>query len=256
MLKREESHLLRGRLKDLATMADKRRHYTTTEFLTMAEGSEARVILKELGMPYRLWGGYEEAERCMAILFPDRTVEDGIPRDVPISFIRVLPKKNPYVRLPNHRDYLGALMNLGLERRVLGDILMDDEGCVIICTDPIADFLLTHFQRVGGCDVTTQKVTDIQWAISVRGFKSLRRTVSSPRIDSVVKASTNLSRGDSLSLIKAGRVFVNGSEVTKASKEIVAGDIISVRGHGKYKVTHIGGRTKKDRLILEIDQYT
>jgi len=254
MLKGEELNLLKGRLEDLSRLALKRRSFTTTEFLDMAEGSVADKWLTQDSLAHKMWGGYGDAERRMAIIFPDHMTRP-LPEVLPITFLQITPKKNPYVGQPKHRDYLGALMNLGIERRVLGDILMTEEGCVLICISHIADYLLTHFTRVGNCDVLVSEINHIEGLVGKRQFKRLRNTVSSMRIDSIVKMAAKLSRSDSLSLIKSGKVFVNGFEVTKGSQDISEGDVISVRGHGKYKVTLIGNRTKKDRLVVEIDQY-
>lgn len=254
MLKREELNLLKGRLEDLSRLAVKRRSFSTSEFLDMAEGSIADKWLTQEHLAHKMWGGYEDAERRIAIMFPDK-INRTLPENLPITYLQITPKKNPYVRQPNHRDYLGALMNLGIERRVLGDFLMTDEGCVVICITHIADYLLTNFTRVGNCDILVSEIEGVDQLVGERQYKRLRTTVSSMRIDSIVKATAKLSRGDSLSLIKSGKVFINGFEVTKGSQAISEGDVISVRGHGKYKVALIGNRTKKDRLVVEIDQY-
>lgn len=255
MFKKEEPHLLINRIEDLHKQALKRQIISETEFLDMAEGSAALRHLKKSHYSFNLWGGYEEAERKIALIYPDEFVERFNVSDH-LTFLKVTPRNNPFAKQPGHRDYLGALMNLGIERRVLGDIIMQEQGCILICVNHIVDYLETHFTKVGNNEISLLTINDLSDVISNRKFRHIRNTVSSTRLDSLVKVCINVSRGDSATLIKSGKVFVNGLEIDKISFEVAQTSIISIRGYGKYRLTTIGKRTKKDRLVVEIDQYT
>lgn len=255
MLKKEEPHLLINRIEDLHKQALKRQIVSETEFLDMAEGSAVLGYLKKTHYSFDLWGGYDGAERKIALIYPEGVLEGFNPSEH-LTFLQVTPRNNRFVKPPGHRDYLGALMNLGIERRVLGDIIMQEQGCILICVNHIVDYLETHFTKVGNNDITLQAMNHLTDVISNRKFHHIRNTVSSTRLDSLVKVCVNVSRGDSTTLIKSGKVFVNGLEINKISFEVAETSIITIRGYGKYRLTTIGKKTKKDRLVVEIDQYT
>lgn len=255
MLKKDEQHLLINRIEDLHQMSLRRRTISSTEFLDMAQGSAVMKYLNDCHYSYKMTGGYKDAERKIALIYPDNLTDD-LDISEHITFLQVTPKDNRFVKTPGHRDYLGALMNLGIERRLLGDFIMQEDGCVVICASHIADFLSTHFTHVGNSEISIQAISDLSLVISERRFHPIRNTVSSTRLDSIVKVCVHMSRGNSNSLIKSGKVFVNGLEITKASYDVAEGDIISIRGFGKFRLTAIGQRTKKNRLMIEIDQYT
>lgn len=255
MLSKDAHQMLCNRINDLVTAADKRRRSTHTEFLDMTEASYVISYLDGLRRDYELIGGYEDAERKVALIAPDYSYEEDH-QVSPLSFIHIQPSNHRYNKAPSHRDYLGALMNLGIERRVLGDILMVEDGAIVICMAHIEAYVLSSLVRVGQVDVTLDPLKELDPSTIHREFKVLRSTVASLRLDSIVKACTNLSRGDSANLIRSGKVFVNGREMTKISYSVKEGQVLSIRGLGKYKLRQVGNKTKKDRLIVEIDKYT
>lgn len=254
MLTKDERHYLHGRIDDLIKTGRKRRQHAHTEFLDMSEASEVLNHLDDLRANYILAGGYPDAERKVAIIRIDDSMVE-FPGMMPFVYIRILPASNRYLRIPTHRDYLGALMNLGIERRVLGDLVIQEFGCILICMSHISDYILSRLTSVGNCPVSLEELPELTEAHLSRRYEVIRATVASLRLDSVVKAAVSVSRGDSLSLIKGGRVFVNGRECLKGTREVIEGQVISVRGHGKFRIRSIGGRTKKDRITIEIDKY-
>lgn len=255
MLIKDNQPLLINRIEDLHKQALKRQIITETEFLDMAEGSTVMGHLTKSHYSHRMWGGYEGAERKIALIYPDGMTKRHDPSE-PLTFLKISQKNHRFVKALGHRDYLGALMNLGIERRLIGDMIIQDSGCILICVNHIADYLATYFTKVGNCDITLTTLDDLTEVIANRTYRRIRNTVSSTRLDSIVKVCVNVSRGSSSSLIKSGKVFVNGLEMNKVSYDVAEASIISIRGHGKYRLTTIGHRTKKDRLVIEIDQYT
>lgn len=254
MQKKDDQHLLLNRIEDLHQQALRRHMITATEFLDMAEGSTVMAYLTQGHYSFKMWGGYEEAERKIALLYPDH-IGDTPDLSEHLTFLKVILRDHRFVNTPGHRDYLGALMNLGIERRLLGDFIMQEQGCVIICVPHIADYLESQFTQVGPCQVSVDRIDTLSEVISERQFRRIKNTVSSTRLDSLVKVCINISRGNSTGLIKSGKVFVNGLEITKVSYDVSEGSIISIRGYGKFRLTALGHLTKKNRRIIEIDQY-
>lgn len=254
MLSNDAEHLLIKRLEDLHKAANKRRQCTNTEFLAMAEGSVAMAYLDSHNITYLMSGGYNEADRQLALIFPDDALDAAI-HTLPINFIQIKPSGNRFHGDPTHRDYLGALMNLGIERRVFGDMIIQEQMCTLICINHIREFIMTNLNHVGNCDVHLEVIDSLEDLQVQRQYKRIRNTVASLRLDSIVKICTNLSRGSSMSLIKSGSVFVDGREINKASHLVEEGRVLSIRGYGKYRVAFIGSKTKKDRTVVEIDQY-
>lgn len=254
MLTKDEERSLINRINDLCKAADQRRQFQFTEFLDMTEATRTMSYLESLKRPYRMYGGYKAAERQLAIIYSENEKNDSV--DVmPVSFVRVTPISNPYLRKLTHRDYLGALMNLGIERRVLGDILLLEDGAVIICMTHIEAYIVKCLSTIGQSEVVIDVINHIDLNQYQRDFKLIRSTVASLRLDSIVKVCSNKSRGDSATMIRCGKVSINAREVTKTSTIIQEGQILSIRGLGKFKISHIGQRTKKNRIVVEIDQY-
>ena len=254
MLSKDAEHMLINRLEDLHESANKRRQYTNTEFLAIAEGSVAMAYLDSQNITYLMSGGYDKAERKLILIFPDDPL-DTANHTLPINFVQIKPSGNRFQGDPTHRDYLGALMNLGIERRVLGDMIIQEQVCTLICINHIREFIMTNLEHVGNCDVHLEAFDSLKNIQVQQQYKRIRNTVASLRLDSIVKICTNMSRGSSMSLIKSGNVYVDGREINKSSLLVKEGHILSIRGYGKYRVAFIGSKTKKDRTVVEIDQY-
>jgi len=146
-------------------------------------------------------------------------------------------------------------MNLGIERRVLGDILVLEAGAIVLCMPHIEEYIVTNLSMIGQSEVLVDVLSQLDASHYKREFKEIKNTVASLRLDSIVKVCTNMSRSDSASVIRSGKVFINGREVAKTSYVVEEGQIISIRGTGKFRISHVGQRTKKDRIIVEIDKY-
>ena len=141
MLNNEEQHLLLNHIDDLVKESEKKRDTAISDFLTLQESSTVVAHLHGQKVQYKLLGGYEEAERKLIAIYPSIEETELVESDW-ISYIKVEPKSLKFGKKLTHRDYLGALMNLGIERRVLGDLLMDDQVCTVVCKSHIADFII------------------------------------------------------------------------------------------------------------------
>ncbi|MBQ7542733.1 MAG: RNA-binding protein [Clostridia bacterium] len=196
-------------------------------------------------------GGYEDAERRVCAFLPEYLDEADF---AGISAIRVqtaaaLPKPL------THRDYLGALMGMGLRRETVGDILVRQDGADILILSDIQDFLLSNFEQAGRARFRAVPISFDALTVPQAGITVVRETVSTLRLDSVVSAAFRLSRGNAAAYIEAGRVFVNGMEIIKKDQKVAQGDKITLRGKGKAVLRAVLGVSKKDRIFIEIEQY-
>ncbi len=200
-----------------------------------------------------LFGGMEGAERQMA-RFGD-PAELGYEEPFPIDLLLIEPKQKKFSEELTHRDYLGALMNLGIEREMLGDLLVKDStACVFVC-ERMTAFVLEELRSVRRTAVKVSKLADLPENMRP---KLLRETVtvSSLRLDGILARAFHLSRGDAKKLFDAERVFLNGRLCKSPEKEPAEGDRISLRGYGKMQYFGVRRVTAKDRLAVEIGRFS
>lgn len=222
---------------------------THTTFLDMRQRTLAEGICrKSPGLRYAFLGGYDEAERRVAVFLPDYAV---LEEENPLKLLRISQSG----RKLSHRDYLGALIGLGVKREVIGDILVREDGADIVILKDMAEFLLYHFDKAGRTSLKGE-ILDIQDIIVPEGsFEEKRDTVASLRLDNLIASGFSLSRGRALEAISAGLVFVNGLQVDKADRIMKEGDKLVLRGKGKILLKAIGGVTRKDRISIVIQKY-
>lgn len=230
-------------------------------FLDPAKQYEAERIFNSFSRSCRmlLWGGYEDAERKMLFVLPDYFEEFDDDNSITREFISsnlecVLISGSGYVEL-DHRSFLGALCSLGIDRSHLGDIIVCDSKCAyLFCDSSIADFLTSAekpLTSIGRDKVKVKKSALPSELDTSPHYQSIHDTVASARLDCVVSALCNLSRDKADEAVKSGLVSLNYSVVCDRTKELNDGDIVSVRGKGKFKIVSLGNKTKKDRLRLD-----
>lgn len=249
---------LTSRLDDLDRTAQ-RGIASATSFLSPEERVEAEDYLKHRGIRYALSGGYADAERAMILLLPDYLEPAYVEWDE--YFLPVAILTSGYVGL-SHRSFLGALTALGIDRSAMGDILLFPFGAVVFVTPSIADFLLSApspLQRVGAdkvevCTCDDPPATREAIAAYQRRFELFSDVVASTRIDCAVSSLARVSREKAKSLILSDQVFLNYREVTRPDASFSAGDVISVRGVGKFIIASIK-LTQKERIRIEAKRY-
>lgn len=195
-----------------------------------------------------LWGGYEDAERKIVCFPADWDIE---PR-FPMQTIQI-KIKNKKAEL-SHRDCLGALMQLGMDRSCFGDIVKTSEGFIFFATEAAASVVKFNLEKIGREGVLVSE-TEEAIVVPERKFKEEKRTVASKRLDCVVAAFLNVSRTKAIEYLRQEKVTLNYSVIKDSDKQINDGDIISVRGHGKAKLHFTGDTSRKGRLYLEIRYY-
>ncbi len=196
------------------------------------------------------YGGFEEAERQVLGIAPYEIQEE----DFPIMALE-LKVKTGIGKALTHRDYLGALLGLGIERETIGDIVIKPFGAYIIANESMVSYINSNLLSIGKYqNIEHQVIPFSQLQINPPQIKSYETTVASLRLDVIVAAGFGLSRGVCTKLIQADRVKCNG--VTSTNKQLIKeGDHITVRGYGKIKLKQISGLTKKDRIHITIEKY-
>ena len=221
-----------------------------TDFLTLSEIQTAKTVLN--GANYRFYGGSSDTERRMLCIAPEG-VDIG-DSEFPIICVRITPKSMKFAEEFSHRDVLGSVLGLGLERDVIGDIFVKEKEAYVLCAERIASFLTEQLRQVRHTNVVCC-IAEGEEASFEKEFRVVSRTVSAVRIDSVAAAAFGVSRSSAATAITGGRVFINGREVTSASAPVKEQDVISFRGEGKARVKEIGGLTKKGRISVTLERY-
>ncbi len=249
----------------LAALQDKRRQCEAGAYLTYSFFLDARqqeLARRELsGAAHAFWGGYAEAERRILIFLPDYMADEAAkaafgaacPEDDPLAVLRVRPNaKNAAL---SHRDYLGALLSLGVERSRVGDILVSPAGADIVILREIAAFLQLNFTRAGRHELTAEVLPTAVIAAYEAPSRDFTANVPSLRLDAVAAAAFGISRNKCAEAVAAKLVAVNGLATGRADQSVAAGDSITWRGKGKAKLMSVDGRSRKERLFVTIKRY-
>lgn len=247
----KEDELFKKRLTELANTAYHRGICTYSDFLNLNEVSLLFANLKETSfINYALWGGYEEAERRVVCFYED----DSFPNiDYPIACLLISPLNEKFSDRLTHRDYLGAVLNLGIDRSKIGDIVVGENCAYLFCHRDIKDFLCLELTRIKHTSVMLRETSGDEVSGSLER-KEVIGTVNSIRLDSLLATAFHSSRSGLSGLISSGKVFVNGRLITSNSFVPKEGDIISVRGMGRFQYVDGSTQTKKNkyRVVLLI----
>lgn len=235
-------------LLDLCRKSGKTGMWQYSWFLSPAEQEDLLCCREAADYAFFLTGGYENAER--KILAAGDETENG-PADPPISVVEIKAKAEKFAEDLTHRDYLGAILGLGIERSVIGDILIRDRRCLVFCLASVADILTLSLNQVRRTTVTASVTTANVPELQPR-YEALRLNVASERLDAVTAAFAGISRGQADRLFAAEKVFVNGRTVADRSFRLKEGDVISVRGFGKAVYDGIDHETRKNRYQVRL----
>ena len=238
-----EDELFYAVLDDKIRECENNNYLSNTNFLDIYQQSKAIQYLQKFHIKHVLYGGFEESERRIVIFLPDYADDDFLSEcgDMPIVPLRI--DKDNFSTL-SHRDYLGAIMGLGIKREMLGDILIDAKGCTTAAVKSVAKYLCDNLISVGRGTVKTEEK-----------FETKRCFVSSMRADSVVSSCFSFSRSEAVRRITAGEVYINGIQITKIDYKIPFDSKVVVRGKGKVLITEDCGITKKGRQTFTIKKY-
>lgn len=242
----DSDRLFFSKLDDGMTLCERRHKAYFFPFFSEREQLLAKRHLTAAGFhDFAFDGGYDGAERKILGLFFDDAEE------FPLCALTFRFRKNDRL---THRDFLGALMSLGLERETVGDILVEDGKCVVFVKQDIASYITSQLFKVGNVGVTVTEGMAGELPKG-RGFDEKEYTASSLRLDAVVAAFTGLSREKTKSLILSGNVSHDFTACQNVSQPVGEKDTITVRGKGKYVINGVLGETKKHRIRISIIHY-
>lgn len=248
-----KDELIKRRIEDLCDKSFKNNQYTFTPFLNEAELSEFYET-KESSMTayYTIYGGREDADRVM-IRFGNAD-EFGYEEDFPIKCIKIEPLMKKFAENLTHRDFLGAVMNLGIKRGETGDILVDDKMAYMFCTEQMADYLCRELTKIKHTVVKCSIASEIPENFCLKTQEG-EVQVSSERIDGVISKIFHISRGNCVELFRTKKVFVNGKCTENNSYMLKENDKVSARGFGKFRFLGIGNLTRKGNKIVKYEKY-
>ncbi len=211
-----------------------------------------RLLKSVRELNFSTFGGYSEAERNMIALFPDYFNEEDI--FFPIGAVKITHNTKFSSGL-SHRDFLGSILGLGIERSRVGDIVVLDDAAYCFAEEEIASYIAANLEKTGRTKVKAEKadISEIKLPEKKMDIKNI--TVSSLRADTVFGAVFGKSRSEAQEMIRGERASVNWSVVKSVSDVIDEGDILSLKGSGRGKLIEVGGTTKKGRLVITVGRY-
>ena len=253
MDQQKELQMLKKRFEDLANKAYTQNIFTFTDFLGLSEQDEfwkAEATLRYAGV--KLFGGTENADRVM-IRFGDAD-SLGYDVDFPIVCVHITPLLAKFAQNLSHRDFLGALMNLGIERSALGDIKVGDKEAFLFCKETIAPFICENLSKIAHTNVKCLVTENYKQFVEEEPEQKLLQ-VASLRLDAVLAKVYNISRGECLQMFQAGKVFVNGRLCENNSKQLKDGEVVNLRGFGKFIFEGSKSETRKGKMNVEVRIY-
>ena len=248
----KEETMLQKRLIELSEIAYQRDIVTFSDFLNLNELHILHSTPKNsLSSRYETFGGYEYAERQMVAFLPDALYYEY---QYPICALSITPASLKYAEDLGHRDYLGAILNLGIERCKIGDLSIQEKDCILFCCENMADYISEQLTRVRHTMVTVKKLALDEFTYSPE-LKEQTGTVASIRLDAILSIGFSVSRSKIVGLIEGGKVYVNGKLITSNGYRLKENDIISVRGYGRIIYGGIISETRKGRYMVRIYKY-
>ncbi len=238
-------------LKDLSQRAERTNRFTFTGFLGLDEQSILKQNEREL-CKFTLFGGMDGCERAVVRF---GSVDDfGYEESFSIVCLKAEPVLEKFADTLTHRDYLGAMMNLGIERRNIGDIVVRDSSAYIFLLDTMCEYVTQNLTKVKH---TTIKCTAVKNVPDGELFKLETHSISvaSMRLDCIIAAVFDLSRNQCDQLFAAQKIFVNGRLCENTSHISKTDDVISVRGYGRFILGEKGGVSRKGRQYIEIKRF-
>ena len=248
-----EEQILRGRLSDLAQKAYNQNIYTYSHFLTPEEQTIAQDMQENLSyITMQFSGGHALADRVL-LQFGSED-EFGYPGHFPITVLKITPLIEKFSDTLTHRDYLCSIMNLGIERDTIGDILIKEKTAYLFCLENISDYIMEHLVKIKHTNVKCE-VVDSDIPALKPTLKDEEFPVASLRLDGIIAQLTKCSRKEALSLFTDRKVTLNGKITGRNSTLLKEGDVFSVRGYGKFVFCGENGSTRKGKIYVHIQRY-
>ena len=245
-----DDKVLTARISDAPALCQKNGYPHFIGFLDERERALAAAQLRRVpAVTACFWGGFADAERTLLGVFPDYFEPDTAL--FPLTGITFRYREEAAL---SHRDFLGTMLGKGVRRENVGDIISRPGRTVAFVSEDVAPFLLQEIDKVGGEGVRVTVGFDGE-LLPQRQYRDMHMTVASPRLDNVVKALTGLSREKAADTVETGLVSLNHLSCQTVSKTVFEGDVLSIRGFGRFKICSLSTRTKKERFLLFAQKY-
>ena len=256
--KKQEDKICLSQVLDKIEFMKEKGKIEYTDFLDMYQISLVETFLKKIKFEnYKLYGGYEDAERKILIIYPEKYDETMLKKNYSkiLEVVRVNLGEGEQGKY-THRNYLGAIVKLGLKREKVGDILVADEGADIISVKDFVEVLkkeLTLLKRFENSKIEIIELKNLRKKeIKIENIKII---VPSLRLDNIVSDLAKTSRSKAVQIIEQERVFINGQNETKLSKQIKLHDVITIRGKGRFIIKEFEGTTRSGRPVIVVEKY-
>ena len=273
----DENKLLLAGLEDKYDRCCQYNYLVSSDFLNLQQQSAAAGLLRRWngsgnpGGPAKVFffGGFPDAERRQVVFVPDYLeVKDEAelleyfrryPEECPLAVLEMSYRSGGNgvfgAKTLTHRDYLGSLLGEGIRREKLGDILVKPDGAQVIVVRELADYLMAHYGKAGRVSLSVQisPISVIDTAISRRD--TVKFTVASPRLDSIVSGVFHVSRKDAQDAVSRGLVFVNEAEALKPDMQLRGGEKLVLRGKGKAIYKGVDGTSKKGKYYVTLEKF-
>lgn len=240
----DNSALLK-RAEDLKDRCQRKQIITSTAFLTPRE----QIDITRFGPCF--FGGFADSERKIAVFLPEWCTEEDFNCEEYLSAIHI----QSYFGTPSHRDYLGAIIGLGIERDRIGDIFVSGDSAYVVCLNTVCQFILNELTSVGRESVKLSTICLSDLPVQTKTVSELIFTVKSLRLDSVCSEIFGISRSNAADAIREGLVTLNYIECMKPDSQVHVEDILSLRGKGKGRIKEIGGKSRKDRTFVTAELF-
>lgn len=249
-LSNDEERFLFAHISDLAELSQRTGVPRYSAFLNEREAIVAGFGAAQTGAVPIFYGGYDGAARTVCGFLQGTYAED-LPADETFP-VRAVTFSFRGSNTLTHRDFLGCILSTGLQRKVVGDILIAEDHAVVFCLDTAKE-IIGGITKIGNVGVKTE--SGITRELPAAKFERIVASVSSLRLDCIVGACTNISREKSASLVKSGQVSADFSVCLSVSETIKEKTVISIRGYGRFRLCEVAGQTKKGRLRVVIEKY-
>ncbi len=245
-----DKEFLKKRLADLSRRAYNSGSYSFTDFLSPSDAALA--FDADVPNMIKLWGGAEGCERVM-VRFGDPD-ELGYEPGFPIKVLKFTPVNPKFAEDLSHRDYLGTLMNSGIERDTIGDIVIQGGVAYIFVADRISDYIRENVTCIRHTNIKCEVYDNADIKIR-QNLEEVRLIIPSHRLDAMIARLFNLSRNTAATLFAENKVMINGQVCVSGKTSLSEGDVIAVRGHGKFVFTGKDGETRKGNMIVIVNNY-
>lgn len=254
----KEDKIFVSQIIDKINLSLKRNKIETTDFIDVRQQQIAMNVFKFMDVNNYIFNGlFEEAERKIIMIYPEKFNSEIVNKNIEnyVKIISIKLSEEMYGKY-THRDYLGGIVKLGIEREKIGDIIVVPKGADIIVKKESVDFLmqnLSSLTRFGKSEISICEIENLK-RVEVKK-EEMQIIVSSLRLDNVLSEIIRTSRSKAVEYIESERVYVNYKCEIKKTKNINSGDVISVRGKGRFVIKEFISKTKSGRDVIVVEKF-